>query len=144
MQLDTGRKLSLDPSQISHFLEAVLQMNEGERDYVAGLALKGEQQLSYDVFLQFIVPFYYCEYYISAVGLENQSIDIQSFVNLATKASSMIVAVPPSEKTLMSIFYLAAGSNATHMDLEQYVMLMGNIFENFSFDKRGLARGAAH
>ena len=111
---------------------------------MAGLALKGQQQITYDAFLQFIVPFYYCEYYISAVGLENQPIDLQTFINLATKASKMIVAVPPSEKTLMSIFYLAAGSNATHMELEQYVILMGNIFENFSFDKRGLARGAAH
>lgn len=42
MQLDEGRRLSLDAAQVKHFLEAVLQMNEGERDYVAGLAMKGQ------------------------------------------------------------------------------------------------------
>ena len=89
------------------------------------------------------MPFYYCEFFISAVGLENGPINLQAFVSLTTKASAMIVAVPPSEKTLMSIFYLAVGQNS-ELDLSQYVMLMGNIFENFSFDKRGLARGAAH
>lgn len=29
MQLDTGKRLYLDPGQIGHFLEAALQMNEG-------------------------------------------------------------------------------------------------------------------
>jgi hypothetical protein len=61
-------------------------------------------------------------------------------VELVTKASAGIVAVPPSEKTLISIFYLAAGPT-NQLSIEQFVMLMGNIFENFTFDRRGLARG---
>jgi hypothetical protein len=63
-------------------------------------------------------------------------------VELVTKASAGIVAVPPSEKTLMSIFYLAAGAT-NQLSVEQFVMLMGNIFENYSFDKRGISRGIA-
>lgn len=69
MQLDSTRKLTLEPSRIKTFLEQALQMNENECDYVAGLALKGQTEISYDSFLQFIVPFYFCEYFISAVGL---------------------------------------------------------------------------
>jgi hypothetical protein len=142
MQLDTKKQLNLETAQVSHFLEEALQMNDGERDYVTGLAMKGQEKIEYDAFLQFLVPFYFCEYFIGAVGLENGPIDMPTFVGLTTKASAMIVAVPPAEKTLMSIFYLATSPQATQMDLDQYVMLMGNIFENFSFDKRGLARGA--
>jgi hypothetical protein len=50
-------------------LEAALQMNEGEREYVANNVLQGKESIAYDAFLQFIVPFYFCEYFVSAVGL---------------------------------------------------------------------------
>jgi hypothetical protein len=88
-------------------------MNANEIDYVADLALKNQSHIDYDSFLQFIVPFYFCEYFVGAVGLENKPIDLPKFVSLATQASATIVAVPPSEKTLISIFYLAVGENTS-------------------------------
>ena len=42
MQLDSTKKLMLEPTRIKTFLEQALQMNDNECDYVAGLALKGQ------------------------------------------------------------------------------------------------------
>jgi hypothetical protein len=69
------------------------------------------------------------------------AITLDLFTRLVNDAASAIVAVPPSDKTIKSIFFLATGNGEAALNIEEYVMLMGNIFENFSFDRRGLARG---
>ena len=72
--------------------------------------------------------------------MKDQRIDSELFFQVVKDASTSVVSVGPSEKTARSIFYLANGSADNVMNIEQYVMLMGTIFENFKFDRRGLAR----
>jgi hypothetical protein len=69
MQLDQGKKLGLNRVEVRHFLEEALQMNEAEREYVATNVMQGQDRITYDAFLQFIVPLYFCEYFISVVGI---------------------------------------------------------------------------
>jgi hypothetical protein len=145
MQVDVNKNLYLQATEVELFLTQIMQTNDYEKDHISKLILKEKTQVSYEEFLQFIVPFYYCEYFVSQRlgNLGNTPINEQLFVDIITEASGSFVAVSPSEKTIKSIFHLATGG-ATDLTLEQYVMLMGNIFENYSFDKRGLARGSAH
>ena len=96
--------------------------------------------MSYEDFLRAIVPFYFCEYYVNVTGLKDQRIDLELFLQVVKDASTSVVSVGPTEKTARSIFHLANGNADTVMNIEQYVMLMGTIFENFKFDGRGLAR----
>ena len=85
--------------------------------------------MDYESFLAFIVPFYFCEYYVNVTGLATQKhISLDLFVRLVNDASSAIVSVAPSEKTSRSIFYLATGGGDGALNIEEYVMLMGNIF----------------
>lgn len=79
---------------------------------------------------------------MNVTGLKDQIINMEMFLQVIKDASTSIVAVGPSEKTTKSIFYLANGGAEGVMNIEQYVMLMGTIFENFNFDRRGLARSS--
>ena len=85
------------------------------------------------------MPFFYCEFFVTATGMQNEPINEKMFVQLVTEASSSIVAVAPSEKTLRSIYYMATGESGGELSLEQYVTLLNNMLENYNFDRRGLA-----
>ena len=98
--------------------------------------------MGYEEFLLSIVPFYFCEYYINVTGLREQAISMEIFLQAIRDSSISVVAVGPSEKTARSIFYIANGGPEGVMNAEQYIMLMGSIFENFTFDRRGLARSS--
>lgn len=74
------------------------------------------------------MPFYFCEFYVNVTGLREQLIDLQMFMQVIKDATTSVVAVGPSEKTVRSIFYLAAGSGDGTLNIEEYVRLMGTIF----------------
>jgi len=76
-------------------------------------------------------------------GLKDQVINMELFLQVVRDAAISIVAIGPNEKTIKSAFYIANGGPDAVMNIEQYVRLMGSIFENFRFDRRGLARTAS-
>jgi hypothetical protein len=142
MQIDYNRKMKLESDDVQRFVSQVLQANEQEVEMIAEMVLQNRSSLGYEEFLGVIVPFYFCEYYVNVTGLKDQVINLDLFLQVIKDASTSVVAVGPSEKTARSLFYLANGSADIVMSVEQYVMLMGSIFENYRFDRRGLARSS--
>lgn len=126
---DRNRNLQLEMQEIYEFLAALLKLNDQECENITQLILRGSPSIGYDEFLQFFVPFYFCEFFVNErlTELRGQPINEQLFVEIVSEASSSFVAVPPSEKTIKSIYFLATGGS-TELDLEHYVMLMGTIF----------------
>lgn len=61
-----------------------MQVTGDNNAYILNLIFQNKSALTYEEFLQFFVPFYFCEFYVSAVGLENSPINEQAFVQLAT------------------------------------------------------------
>lgn len=139
MQVDGSKKLRIERPEVEYFMQELLQVTGDNNAYIASLALQDKEALTYEEFLQFFVPFFYCEFFITATGVQNGPISEQMFVQLVSEASSSIVAVAPSEKTLRSIYYMAVGEGGGELSLEQYVMLLSNMLDNYNFDKRGLA-----
>lgn len=81
------------------------------------MVCQGKQALDYEEFLQFIVPFYFCEFYVNVTGLKGQNINQELFLQVVKDATTAIVAVGPSEKTSKSLFYLAAGNGDEVLDI---------------------------
>lgn len=118
MQIDYNRKMKLEAPEVQRFVSQVMQANEQETEEITALVFNGKGSMDYEEFLQFIVPFYFCEFYVNVTGLRDQAINLQLFLQVIKDATTSVVAVGPSEKTAKSIFYLAAGNGDNVLNIE--------------------------
>lgn len=58
--------------------------------------MQGRSSVGYEEFLQAVLPFYFCEYYVNVTGLKDQRIDLELFLQVVKDASTSVVAVGPS------------------------------------------------
>jgi len=60
MQIDYNRKMAYEIDEAQRFISQVLQANEEEVEAIGAHLMQGRSSMSYEEFLQAVVPFYFC------------------------------------------------------------------------------------
>lgn len=60
MEKDTNRDMSLEQREVEDLIADIFKIGVSQKRDLAALLLSGEQYTTYEPFLQFIVPFYFC------------------------------------------------------------------------------------